>query len=278
MTARALCATALMAVLCASCGVPLMKLPQGPGAPISEAEAFASLTEATAFCGGIRTLSAEIAVTGSAGGHRVRGRLLAGVAETPSARLEAVAPFGAPLFIFVTTFGDATLLLPRDKRVLAHAPAREVLGAVAGVPLDDTDLFTTLTGCPQAYSFTSGVAYGADWQVVRASGGAGWKTLYLRRSGASQAWRLAAVLRDSASWRAEYPDHESDSPQLIHLSSGARSGAAERFDLRLALSQIETNASLGADVFTIQIPADAEPITLAELRRSGPMAPKTDGK
>jgi hypothetical protein len=277
MTPRA--AVVLLAVLTASCGVPLMKLPKGPGAPISAEEAFASLAEATAFCRGLHTLTAEVAVTGSAGGRRVRGRLLAGVADAPSARLEAVAPFGPPLFIFAATVGDATLLLPRDRRVLAHAPPQEVLDAVAGVPLDETDLFTTLTGCPQAYSFTTGFAVGADWRVVRASGGARWKTLYLRRGGAVQAWRLVAVLRDSASWRAEYPAHDTDIPRSIHLTSAdARSSGAPGFNVTLTLSQVETNVPLGADVFTIQIPKDAEPITLEELRRSGPLAPRSDGK
>ena len=93
---------------------------------------------------------AEIAVSGSAGGRRVRGRLLAGVAAPASARLEAMAPFGPPLFIFVANNDDATLLLPRDDRVLEHGRPDAVLEAVAGVPLDAADLHATLTGCAPA--------------------------------------------------------------------------------------------------------------------------------
>ena len=59
-----------------------------------------------------------------------------GVAAPASARLEAVAPFGPPLFIFAATDDDATLLLPRDERVLEHGRPAEVLDAVAGVPLE----------------------------------------------------------------------------------------------------------------------------------------------
>lgn len=272
-------AVVLLAALTASCGVPLMKLPSGPGAPIAEAEAFAVLADATGHCGGLRTLTAEVAVTGLAGGHRVRGRLVAGVSDVPSVRLEAAAPFGPPLFIFAATDTDATLLLPRDRRALQHAPASDVLDAVAGVPLDAADLFTTLTGCPQAYSFTTGVAHGADSRTVRASGGAGWKTIYLRRQGAGQPWRVAAVLRDSASWRAEYLDYQDNVPRSIHLAGPASHAIGSAgFNITLTLSQVETNVALGPEAFTIEIPADAEPISLEELRRSGPMAPAADGK
>ena len=33
---------------------------------------------------------------------------------------------------------------------------------------------------------------------------------------------------------------------------------------------VETNTTLGPDVFRVQIPADAEPITIDELRRARP--------
>jgi hypothetical protein len=262
----------LIALCTASCAAPLMKLPQGPGTPISEAEALATLTEATAVCNGVKTLTAEIAVSGSAAGHRMRGRLLAGVATSAeSARLEAVAPFGQPLFIFASSGGRATLLLPRDGRVLQDAPAGDVLDAVAGIPLNSADLLTTLIGCPQAYSFATGVAFGADWRVVRASGAGGWKTLYLHRSGGGQAWQLAAVQRDNVNWRAEYGERQNGLPRSIHLATTTpSSNSAPGFNLTLVLSQVETNVPLGADVFHIDVPRAADPITLEELRRARP--------
>ena len=118
-----------------------MKLPSGAATPASPADAAAALAQIT---GGVRAPSArsprELAVSGSAGGRRLRGRLLAGVAAPASVRLEAVAPFGQPLFIFVATGDDATLLLPRDERVLEHGRPDAVLEAVAGVPLGAADL------------------------------------------------------------------------------------------------------------------------------------------
>ena len=102
-----------------------MKLPAGPGAPAPDAAD--ALAQATSVCRGIRTLTAEVAASGKAAGSRFRGRLSVGVAAPASARIEAVAPFGPPVFIFVATNDDATLLLPRDDRVLEHGRPDEVL-------------------------------------------------------------------------------------------------------------------------------------------------------
>jgi hypothetical protein len=266
------------AVCCAGCGAPLMKLPAGPGAPASDAaDAFA---QATSACRAIRTLTAEIAVSGSAGRQRVRGRLLAGVAAPASARLEAVAPFGPPVFIFVATNDDATLLLPRDDRVLEHGRPRDVLNAAAGVPLDAADLHATLTGCAPAIPQPQGRQLGAEWRVVTSSAGPGGDELYLQRErGAQQPWRLVAAIRRpstgagraAVAWRAEYREHQNGLPRAIRVTSldaGGRVGAA--FDLTLALSQVDTNVPLEPDVFRVQIPPSAQPITLEELRRARP--------
>ena len=92
-------AAVCFAVLSVSCGPPLMKLPSGPGIPTGDAAA--AVKEAMSACRGVSTLTAELPVSGLIGARRSRGRLLAGVAAPNSARLEAVAPAGQPLFIFV---------------------------------------------------------------------------------------------------------------------------------------------------------------------------------
>lgn len=246
-----------------------MKLPAGPGAPASDAgDAFA---QATSACRAIRTLTAEVAVSGSVGGRRVRGRLSAGIAAPASARLEAVAPFGPPVFIFVATDTDATLLMPRDDRVLEHGPPEAVLNALVGVPLDAEDLDTTLTGCAPAVFEPRGRAFGADWRVVTTSSRHVIHELYLHRDGGAQPWRLVAAIRAGATdvaWRAEYRDHQNGLPRSIRVASTTNPSAESHFDLKLALSQVETNIPLDAGVFRVQIPASASPITLDELRHA----------
>ena len=130
-------ATLFLAIVAAAgtaCGPRRVTLPTGAGTPAAD---YAPIFDAaTARCRAVRTLTADLALSGSAGRQRVRGHLLAGFA--PGAlRLEGVAPFGGPVFIFAADNGRGTLLLPRDRRVLApeSASPADVLNALAGVPL-----------------------------------------------------------------------------------------------------------------------------------------------
>ena len=256
---------ALFTIFVTACAPKLLKLPAGPGGPAPDARE--ALAEATAACQSITALSAEIAVSGSAAGRRLRARLLTGVARPGSARIEAVAPFGAPLFIFVARGNDATLLLPRDDRVLEHGRPAAVLEAVAGVPLDPIELRSTLTGCAVAADVEGARQIGDDWRVIPD----GPTEIYLRRDPHAAPWRLVATVHPPGTsgegeWRAEYRDFQDGLPRTIHLAAADR----KRFDLRLALSQVDINQTLGTDVFTVQIPRSADPITLDELRDARP--------
>jgi hypothetical protein len=99
--------------------------------------------------------------------------------------------------------------------------------------------------------------------------------IYIHRDRPDGAWRIvAAVHRETGGpgWRAEYRDVPSGRaadavPRTLRLTSDDR----KRFDVRLALSQVEVNAPLDAGVFRVQIPASARPIGLQELRESGPL-------
>jgi hypothetical protein len=224
-----------------------MKLPPGPGTPA--ADAADALAQATAACSGIRTLTAEVAASGKVSGQRFRTRLSVGVAAPASARLEAVAPFGPPIFILVATNDDATLLLPRDERVLQHGRPADVLDAVAGVPLNAGDLYAVLTGCAPAVSQPEGRELGADWRVIADAAG---DTLYLHRAGSAQPWQLAVVIRRA--WRVEYRDQLNGLPRTMRITSVTRDGGAgASFDLTLALTQVETNVPLDAEVFRVDI-------------------------
>jgi hypothetical protein len=247
-----------------ACGAPLMKLPSGPGAPATDiAEAW---TQATATCRGIRTLTAEVAASGKVSGQRFRARLSVGVAAPASARIEAVAPFGAPIFILAADNDDTTLLLPRDERVLEHGRSADVLDAAAGVPLSAADLRLVLTGCAADPPQLQGRALGADWRVIQEAGS---DALYLHRAAAAQPWQLVVAIRPTG--RIEYRDHQNGLPRTIRLISvsGARP-ASESFDLTLILSQVETNVTLGPNVFRVEVPRGAQPITIDELRHARP--------
>lgn len=249
----------------AACGAPLLKLPAGPGAPVSDgADVFAS---ATAACASVTNISVEAAVSGNIDGQRIRGRLLVGVVVPSSFYIEAPAPFGAPVFILGSVDGDATLLLPRDRRVLEHGKPQDILEAIAGVPLDARDLRTTLTACPaiDALAGAEARAFGADWRELATEG----SRAYLRRASAAAPWQLVSLTSQRPDgWRTDFDQFVNNLPRRVRL---LRAEGSRRFDLRLALSQVDAQATLDPQAFRVSIPAGTQPVTIDELRAGGPL-------
>ncbi len=268
--ARMMLAVSMPAVLAlASCGASLMKrmtIPTSPGVGVASGAADQALNEATSACRGMRTITAEVGVAGSVGGHRTSsGHLIVALAAPASARIEALAPFG-PVFIFVARDADATLVLVRDNRVLEHGPPAATLESLTGVPLDAADLRTMVTGCAMAADATQARQPADDWMTMPDGTG----TIYLRRAKRTDPWQIAAAVRydsSGAEWHAEYRDFQDGLARSIHLWSSD----GGRFDLGLSLSQVEINVPLQADVFSVRIPRAAAPITLGELRDAGPV-------
>jgi hypothetical protein len=262
--ARAAVVPALVSLLAAACSPSLLKLPSGPR--MAAADGASAIDQATAACRAVSTITLEMSVRGSVGGHRMRGRLSAGLAKPASARLEAVASFGQPAFLFVATDTTATLFVPRDQRVARGRP-EALLEAVAGVPLDASALRAVVTGCASMANTSGVLAIGDDWRVT----GDGSDEIYLRRDRRTGVWQLVTTVRPGEDgWRADYSTFDRGLPRTIRLV-GTRAG---RFDLQLELSQVELNTPLGADAFQLQVPASAEVISIDELRRSGPLGGK----
>ncbi len=266
MTRALLIALALATV---SCAPRLMKLPSGPGAPAPDAAH--ALADASKDCREIRSLSAAVSVSGKVNGERLRGKLLVGVATPASARIEATAPFGAPVFILVANQNDATLYIPRGDRVLEHARTDQVVEALTGVPLSAEELLPALTACWAADArLVKAVQHGPDWREVFVEPD---HVLHLHRDGASAPWRVVAALRNlehsGRRWLAEYRDVTNGLPRAVRIVS-ADAESHGTYDLTLSLSQVALNESLGADVFRVAIPRSADPITLDELKRARP--------
>ena len=262
-----------LGVFVAACAHPRLSLPTDLGAPLPD---FAAIhAQVSAACSGVRTLTAELSLSGRAGNQKLRGRVVAGFARPSSMRLEGVAPFGPPAFILAARGNTAVLFLPRDSRVLRSARAEDILGALTGVTLSPADLQAILTGCvtpmPQA---TEGRVHGNGWASIDLTGGA---TLYLqpvrppRSVPASPkpgegGWQLRAARRQG--WQIEYPAWAGGFPRSVRLQS---EDSAVMVDLTASLSQIETNVDLDDNAFTVNVPDDAQPITLEELRLNGPL-------
>ena len=214
-------------------------------------------------------MTAELGLTGRAGDQRLRARVIAGFERPSAMRLEAVAA-GQVMFILAVPNQNATLLLPRDNQVLRNQRPEDILAALTGVNLGPADLQAILTGCvlPNARA-TGGRLYARDWAsielgspaVLSAKAGS---TIFLQRQ--QGGWRLRAARRSG--WRIDYPEWQGQFPASVRLLSEMQPTPV---DLTATISQLDTNVDLGAEAFAVNIPPGASPVTLDELRRSGPL-------
>jgi hypothetical protein len=245
-----------------ACAPRQLRLPSGPGVPFPGYRA--AFDEASGLCGGVRSLTAELALSGRAGAERLRGRILAGVERPGSLRLEGVAPFGAPGFIVVARpDAEPTLLFPRERRVLRGAPVAAILAALAGLELDPDDLLAILVGCVVADPRpVEGRTLAGGWAAVTLAEG---NTAYLRQG--PSAWQIAAGT--AGPLNIEYSEFLSGIPRQARLRSKAAGGVAT--DLTVRLQQVEVNVPIDPAAFSVIVPADAVPLSLDELRRLGPL-------
>ena len=257
-------AALLLSLAVSACATRTFTPPTPGGAPAPEG--VAQFRQAIAPCAGITGLTAEAGLSGRVAGARARGRLHLGLSKAGGLRIEGVAPFGAPVFILAGTADKATLVLPRDQRVVANTPARDLVDALAGIALEPRELLELITGC---LGFQDAVPEGGARQAGRA-------LTWVRTEPGVEVWLdtartapvIVAVRRGPL--LVDYPQRASGQPQTIHLVQ-QEAGQPRVADLTLRLSGVEINAALPPAAFEVEAPAGAQPMTLEELRRSGPL-------
>lgn len=257
--------TALLLGAVAACAGRTVALPTGEGTPFPDYSLV--WQDATRGCRQVRSMSAELSISGRAGRQRVRGRVLAGVAAPDRIRLEAAAPFGPPLFILTADGTTTTLLLPRDNRVLRGESPAAILDALVGLDLGPSDLLAVLSGCltPDVRA-TGGRLFPPNWARIDLADGAAAYLQSDRQSG----WFVRAGVRQALSVRYETGGQSTRSS--LHLLTDGSGGSVS--DLQVGLSQVSIDPKLGPEVFSVRVPADAAPISLKELREAGPLGEK----
>ena len=248
-----------------ACGArPRVTLPTGAGTPFPEfSHAF---TEATAECRAIKKLSATIRLSGRAGRTKLAARIDSGFAAPAQIRLEGyprVSFGGKPFFILVSHGDVATLVMPRDARVLRGAAPAAIVEALAGVALGPADLRAIVAGCGlQSADPSSGRSFANGWAAIDA----GETSVFLRQMDGR--WRVAGATRGPLS--VAYGDFAAGKAATVQVSTPAADGRTGA-DLVLRLSELEIDPPLDDRVFEVEVPPDATPLTLEELRRSGPL-------
>jgi outer membrane lipoprotein-sorting protein len=254
-------ATAAIALSLSGCAASRFTMPSDAGVPM--ADAAAAWQQASSACAGVRSMTAELALSGRAAGTRLRGRIQAGFDTPGRIRLEGVAPFGQPIFILAADAARATLLLPRDERVVTAASASEILEALAGVRLEPDTLRAVLAGCVTTGAPTGATEHGDVARFAFADGSA----VFARRNAAG--WRIVAGV--ARPFLVEYPDRQSAGlwPSRVRISRDLPGG--DSVDLTIGLAQIETNMTLPPEAFRVDVPPSAVPMTVDQLRQAGPL-------
>jgi hypothetical protein len=206
-----------------------------------------------------------MALSGRAGATKLSARIDAGFAEPDRLRLEGfprVSFGGRPFFVLVASGGNATLVLTRSGGVLRGAPPAAIIEALAGVALDPAQLRAAVTGCGLGTEQPgAGRLFENGWAAIDA----GDTTVFLRQI--SGRWRVAAARRGTLT--IEYADFSPGPPSTVRLRTAAAQGVVT--DIRLRISLVEIDVPLADAVFDVDVPREAVPITLEELKKAGPL-------
>ena len=231
--------------------------PSGAAGPDpTAADAFAA---ATTSCRGFRSIEGELALSGRAGGERVRGRVLTGLEAGGAVRLEAPAPFGAPFFILAGRNEMATLILPRERRVLRNTPVAAVLERLTGLSLGADDLRLILSGClVETPAPAEGRQWPGGWQAVTIGPE---RVAYIR----TVQGRPVLMAADFGRWHVDYSAHASGFPRIVRVRLDA-------IDITARVEQLEVNTQINPRAWEVDVPSNADPMTLDELRSIAPLA------
>jgi hypothetical protein len=237
-------------------------VPTGAGAPAPEGAA--AWTQASEACRGVRAFSAEVRVSGKAAQQKLHSATLHGaVTSADQIYFEMPVAFGPPGFILAGTGGRATLLLPRDKRVLV-ARADDIVEALVGLKLGPRQLLAVLAGCvDQSPQISSPERFGDLLAVTTPTGRA-----FLRQTAGG--WRVVAA--STGSLLVDFRQQSGPWPSQLRMTSAP--GAAPSLDVSFGLGQIDVNGQIDPSIFSPNVPADATPLTLQQLKDAGPLGEK----
>jgi hypothetical protein len=256
-----------------ACAARMPPRPAGPAtADPTAGDAFLA---ATAACKGFRSIEGELALSGRAGGERVRGRVLTGLEAGGAVRLELPAPFGAPFFILAGRDEIATLVLPRERRVLKDTPVSAVLERLTGLALSADDLRLIVSGClVDRAAPTDGRQFPGGWQAVTIGPE---RVAYLR----TVQGRPALVAADYGPWRVDYSQHAGGFPRTVRVrrapgssNPGGEADVKTAIDITARVEQLEVNTQINPRAWSVEVPSDADPMTLDELRSIAPLVEK----
>lgn len=247
-----------VALVASGCAARVFTPPTGPFEPFADAPAV--WTQLTASCRDAQRYVAELRVQGWVGARDqgISRTMHGAVTRDDDVYLE-LQIVGATVFQMAGRNGEATILLPRDERVL-RAPTRDIVAALTGLQWGGRELLDVLTGCVAApVGDVTGERIGTSARVTLSPSTHAW----LRERGGR--WELEAA--QVADWLVEYRLYDGRWPREVRVTSTG----ATPLDLRFTVSQINVNVDLPPTTFTLNVPERFIPMTIEELRSVGPL-------
>ena len=264
LLAVSLAMVAAIAVACApAIRVALPDVSRGTTDPLGQG----TVASLAAACAPMVTMTANVGVSGRVGRQRVRGSLQVGLSRPGRVRIDAVAPFGAPIFVLASDGRTTTLVLPREQAVVRGATVAELLDALIQVPLTADDLASVMLACPRASvdSDQSRLLPGGDVSAADAGG----VTSFAR---VAPAPRLLGMLFPVSGQRARQIAIAFAPGGPGRRQIDVEVGAPAAAQLRMTLSDVESGAMLGDEAFVAVVPPGTRGMSLDELRRISPFA------
>ena len=142
----------------------------------------------------------------------------------------------------------------------ATSAPESIVEALVGVSLAPGELRSLVSGCGFGVAEPAGGREYSGGYVAVDTGG---PTTYLRRE--QNVWRVAAATRPPLT--VLYSGFVNGRPATLRVVSSG----TPRADLTVRLSDVNINVPMDAAVFAVDVPAAAQPLTLDELRRAGPL-------
>jgi hypothetical protein len=256
----------LLGVMGAACAgvIPPVLVPTGAIEPASDA--VSAWEQATAPCRGLMTYSAELHLNGRVGAadQRVGGTLRSALSKSNEVYLALDEPIGPPGFVLSGSGDRATLVMPRDTRVLV-APAADIIEALTGLRIEPRELMAVLSGCVVSGGAAGSGGRSGDLRDVTIGSG----RLWLQHL--ADGWRPTAGTRPGL--LIQYRTFAAAWPSEIGIASSSDAAVPLQFRVR-AGQVIVDSPRITSATFVPRPPADATPLTLDELRRMGPLGEK----
>jgi hypothetical protein len=238
-----------------ACATRAFVRPTGPSVPAPEgAMAWA---EATARCGQVRSFRGALALTGRIGSRRIPGLASATlyVAATRAGQIGIEARVSGQLAFRLGGNAERATLLLREGNRVVMAPAGDIVDALIGLPVPPDRLLAVLTGCVAVDGrFERAERFGDRLQITSRDA-----IVFLYQTAGQ--WTVRAGTFNSM--LVDYRRVDAAGPREVFIQASAPPSSVA---VTLRIMDPEFDPALPPSAFAVNVPADAMPLSLDELR------------